>query len=271
MNLSSAIEERKTYSPLRYNRGVVRPTSATPTALSEFELPTTVRTATGLWIALSFGRSACGALAGVLRRRCGSALSFVEERKRRAFGRSTPADWNDTCHATNNTCDVIAYNVTRGIRLRVCEGRPGPAWPRLDCLMRRICARTGGQQPQARFEPALVRQCSHSARQRASSEERTCIHQINLARARAHTAHTHTTQAPRQCAPRSTCRPIGWCSACGRLTTQRAAGARTAGGRPTAPAAAAAAAVAKSMRRVRCRCSMDRGMQRAGRIAVLCC
>ena len=87
MNLSSAIEERKTYSPLRYKRGVVRPTSATPTALSEFELPTTVRTATGT--ALSLGRSACGALAGVLRRRCGSACSFLEERKQWVFGRST--------------------------------------------------------------------------------------------------------------------------------------------------------------------------------------
>jgi hypothetical protein len=143
-------------------------------------------------------------------------------------------------HATKHTYDVIAYNVTRGIRIGVCEGRPGPAWPSLpfatnlrsyrrptaaDRFEQRLCVNAHTQQGNVQA-PKSARAYIKSTRTQTRSSAARILHTLTRRKRRASVRHSG-----------STCRPLGWRSACGRLATQRAAGARTAGRWPTDPTA----------------------------------
>ena len=177
-------------------------------------------------------------------------------------------------HATKNTYDVIAYNVTRGIRIRliirVCESRPGPAWPSLPFATnlrsyrrptaahrfeQRLCVNAHTQQGNVQAPKSARAYIKSTGTQTRSSAARI-LHTLTRRKRRASVRHSG-----------STCRPLGWRSACGRLATQRAAGARTAGRWSTQQHAAAVNSNSSSqqlMRRVRCRCGMDGGNAAGG-------
>jgi hypothetical protein len=143
-------------------------------------------------------------------------------------------------HATRNTYDVIAYNVTRGIRIRVCESRPGPAWPSLPFATnlrsyrrptaahrfeQRLCVNAHTQQGNVQAPKSARAYIKSTGTQTRSSAARI-LHTLTRRKRRASVRHSG-----------STCRPLGWRSACGRLATHRAAGARTAGRWSTDPTA----------------------------------